>query len=114
MMGGYGVFFTFITVGLALLIIAPIFALFGYLIFRSKHLRGRRGALWGALVPLLSGIIGLIPYLATLFASVPFDLQMNVGLYVPLVSIPIGFVVLLGMLIFVKPQATVGEATQKG
>jgi len=61
-MAGFGVLFTFIT---------SVFALFGYLLYRSKHLRGRRGVLWGALVPLLGGIIGLIPYLATLFVSIP-------------------------------------------
>src|SRR5450631_2884051 len=106
-MAGFQTLFSFLSVCIALVFAAPIFASIGFLIFRLKHRKGSRGALWGAAVPLLCGIIGLVPLIATTFFldSMPFDVQTagtQVTMTVPVLSIPIGIIVLVGMLIFAK------------
>jgi hypothetical protein len=106
-MAGYQTIFSFLSVCVAVVLTAPVFAFFGFLIYRLKHRKGTRGALWGAAVPLLCGVIGLIPLVLTTFASLPYAVQSTgtqITMTVPVLSIPIGIIVLVGMAIFVKPN----------
>ena len=108
-MAGYQVIFTLISVSIALIFAAPIFALLGFLIFRAKHRNVKRGALYGAAIPLLFGIIGITPFIVGIFVKLPFDVQSagtSISMTVPVLSIPVGIIVLLAMLIFAKSEAS--------
>jgi hypothetical protein len=107
---GFGMLGVFFAVGIMLVIVTPLFALLGYVIYRRKHRSGKRGALLGAITPLLGGIIGIVPSLLDRYFTVSFDIKIGIGINVPFTSIIIGIIVLIVMQTTVKPQADTTDA----
>jgi len=65
---------------------------------------------------LIGGIIGLLPYIFAIFVTQSVAVQslgINIGLFVPLLSIPLSIIVLVGMLVFVKPQVVTSVDKQE-